>query len=347
VSKKRTVYIGLSITLSVVLIAYLFSQIKAHDLAQTLGHLYWPALFIYIGISLISAWLRAWRYKWLLRPQAISWRDMFLVTFIRNAFDDLLPARIGSLSYIYVLNKRLDFSFESAASTFVVAFVLDFLTLSPFLVLAVLAVGFGTATIPIPALLAFALGFFLLIFVVLWKIVPVSRFFLKIYQALLKILKADQKIKARVSVDKLQATIESLREFQKRRIYAPLYLLSLVIRLGKYISLYVLLFALLRSHGFGLQDISFWKTILGITGAELTSALPVKGIADFGTWESAWALAFQLMRFDAKLAILSGIGIHLITNLFEYGLGFLSVLILAVPFLQKARSVRSPSKKSH
>jgi hypothetical protein len=69
----------------------------------------------------------------------------------------------------------------------------------------------------------------------------------------------------------------------------------------------------------------------------MTSALPVKGLAGFGTWESAWAVAFRLMNFEAGLAVISGIGVHLITNLFEYGLGFLSILILAVPYLKRNR----------
>jgi hypothetical protein len=45
----------------------------------------------------------------------------------------------------------------------------------------------------------------------------------------------------------------------------------------------------------------------------------------------------MLMNFDRNLAILSGIGIHLITNLFEYSLGFLSILILAVPYFKKSK----------
>jgi hypothetical protein len=69
--------------------------------------------------------------------------------------------------------------------------------------------------------------------------------------------------------------------------------------------------------------------------------LPVKGIAGFGTWESAWAIAFQLMDFDQRLAILSGIGVHLLTNLFEYSLGIMSILILAFPLLKITRGQKS------
>jgi len=331
---KKTLYISISAALSIVLLWLLFSQIKTPELLQTLGHIYVPALLAYMGISLAAAVIRALRYKWLLRPYKIGWANMMLVTFIRNSFVDLLPTRLGALSYVYVLNRRLDFSFESATSSFVLSGIFDFLTLSPFLVLALLTVGFGSISVSLPALLAVAFVFFLISFMILWKIVPFSGLLLGICRAALRIFHFENKKWAMISVEKFQATIESLREAREKKIDLPLFFLSLLIRLGKYVSIYFLLFALLRSHGFSLSTFSFWKLILGITGAELTSILPVKGLAGFGTWESAWTLTFGLMNFDQSLTIISGIGVHLITNLFEYSLGIGSLAVLALPLLK-------------
>jgi hypothetical protein len=337
-SKNKIVYIFLSAAISIALFWLLFSQIKTEDIVQTISRIYLPALFTYMAVALLGAWLRAWRYKWLLKPQLISWGNILLVTFIRNSLIDLLPARLGSLSYIYVLNKRLNFSFEKATSTFVLAFFLDFLTLSPFLVAAVIAVGLGTTSISTPALLLISLAFFILIFLILWRIIPLSWSLLMTYQGILKALKSENKRLAKISVEKFRLTIESLSLINQRKIYFPIFILSLFIRLAKYISVYALFFSLLRSHGFSLHQLSFWKFILGISGAELTSALPVKGLAGFGTWESAWALTFRLMNFDPRLAIISGIGVHLLTNIFEYSLGIASILILAWPYLKKIRN---------
>jgi uncharacterized membrane protein YbhN (UPF0104 family) len=336
-SKNKIFYLALSLAISILLVGLLLSKIQTRDLIQTLANIYWPAFFLYVGTSLCSSWLRAWRYKWLLRPEPISWGKMFLVTFIRNGFDDLLPARIGSLSYVYVLNRRLNFSFESAASTFVIAFIFDFLTLSPFLGLAILIVGLGASAISGLALLLLSLLLFIIVFFILWQVIPIFRVLLNIYQSLLRFLKVQGKTGAQHSIAKLHMTMNSLSEIRARKIYLPMFLLSLLIRLGKYISLYFLFFALLRSHGFMIKDLSFWKTILGTTGAEMTSVFPVKGLAGFGTWESAWAVAFRLMNFEPGLAIISGIGVHLITNIFEYGLGLISILILILLYFQKRR----------
>lgn len=337
-TRNRIVYIALSLVVSAVLVGVLLSQVRAQDFGRILSGIYVPALLVYMAVSLVSTWLRALRYKCLLAPQPISWGNMFLVTFIRNSFEDLLPARIGSLSYIYVLNKRLGFSFESAASSFVVAFVFDFLTLYPFLIAALLAAGFSGEVFPMGALLAAAVFFFALFILILWKLVPLARAAVGVLRALLKALKRENKPKVRAALQKLGTTIQGLEDIRRRRIYGRLFFLSLVIRLGKYVSLFALFFALLQSQGFVLADLNLWKTVLGITGAEMTSALPIKGLADFGTWESAWVVALRLMHFDPRLAVLSGFGIHLITNLFEYTLGLVSLLVLLVPYFLRRRN---------
>jgi uncharacterized membrane protein YbhN (UPF0104 family) len=337
VLRNRLVYIALSAIVSLVLLFLLVSQIRTADIVATLSHIYMPALFAYMVVALLGAWLRSWRYKWLLQPQPITWGNILLVTFIRNSLIDLLPARLGSLSFIYVLNRRLGFAFETATSTFVVAFVLDFLTLSPFLITAVLAVGLGSDRISGPALLSISLAFFGLIFLALWKIVPLARVLLAVYRRILRLFAAGEKKFARVSLDKFELTVQILSLIRGRRVFFPVFLLSLSIRLAKYVSVYLLFFGLLRSHGFSFSSLSFWVFILGISGAELTSALPVKGLAGFGTWESAWALTFRLMRFDARLAVLSGIGVHLLTNVYEYALGIGSILVLAWPYFRKRR----------
>ncbi len=330
VPKRRTIAVALSVLISAALIVFLLTKINVKDIVQTFRQIYLPALLVYGAFSLSALSLRAWRTRRLLSPLFISWKNVFLVTFIRNGFEDLLPARLGSLSYIYLLNKSLGFPIETAASTFVVAFVLDFLTLSPFLMASILLAGWGGTNIPGPLLFAIALAYFLLVSAILWKIVPVSKIFLNIYERILRFLKAADAAWARRSLEKFRLTIDSLSGIQGRKDIIPLFSLSFFIRLAKYLSLYALLVAVLHSYGFGFEDLSFWKTILGITAAEMTSALPVKGLADFGTWESAWALAFSLMGLDLKYAVLSGIAVHVTTNLFEYGLSLVSILVLAV-----------------
>ena len=338
-AKNRLFYILLSFVVSAVLIWVLLSQIETKDLIQTLSRIYFPALVAFMVIALTGVVLRSWRYKWLLKPNLIGWGNIVLVTLIRNLFVDLFPARIGSLSYIYILNKRLNFSFEVATSTLVIAIIFDFITLSPFLFVSIFAVGIASTNFSLSALLLASLIFFLVIWLILWKISQIFSLMGKGLSILYKSLRLESRKWARISIEKIQLIKDHLVLTKKRKIFFPLFFLSLLIRLVKYGSLYFLLYSLLRSHGLTLERLSFWKTILGTTGAELTSALPIKGIGGFGTWESAWALTFRLMNFDSRLAILSGIGVHLLTNLFEYSLGVAAIFILAFPLLKRKRKI--------
>jgi len=341
VPKKKWIYFAVSTAVSLVLLLILLAQIRIRDLVQALENIYRPALGAYVAIALGTVWLRALRYRRLLRPEPISWKNVLLVTFVRNGFEDLLPARLGSLSYVYVLDRILGYSLETAASTFVVAMALDLMTLGPFLILAIGFVGFGTAEISGPLLFAGAVGYFGLMALLLWKIVPVMNVCLKIYQRALRAFRVDRDLPARRSVDKFKLIIRSLEQIRNRRTYPALFGLSLAIRLGKYLALYALLFAILRNSGFALTWLNFWKTILGISGAELTAFMPLKGIADVGTWASAWTIAFTLMKFDLKLAVISGLGVHAITNLFEYTLALAALATLAI--LKKAGRLRRPA----
>ncbi len=334
-NRRGVVYIAVSLALSVLLIGLLISRIDAAELGRTLTRIHVPGLLAYMAIALLGAGLRAWRYRLFLSPRPVRRRDILMATFVRNSFVDLLPARLGSLSLIYVLNKRLGFPFEAATSVFVASFVYDFLTLAPFVVGAALAVGLGSTAISSPALLAVAGAFFVIWILILARLAWFFRLAVRLYEKGLKLLRLETKKWAAASKEKLGATAGSLALIQEKRLALPFFVLSLGIRACKYVSIYFLLFALMRSLGFGFPELSFWKLILGITGAELTSALPVKGLAGFGTWESAWALTFGLMNIDQRFAVLSGLGVHLVTNIFEYSLGVGSLFLLALPFLRR------------
>lgn len=325
----------LSLTLSIGLIWFLMSRIEPNELFYTLKNIHFPALLIFMLFSLSASGLRAWRYKWLLAPYSISWFNILLVTFIRNVFVDLLPARLGSLSYVYLINRRLNFPFETAASTFILAFVFDFITLSPFLIVAVLMVGVGTSIATSPIFLfatVLFLGFILLVLRYLTFFINLG---IKIIRLGLSFFHLDNKKWATTGLDKLTEVNLELTDIKNRGTFWPVLTLSMILRLTKYGALTFLLWALLHSHGFSLSDLNFFKIILGITGAEFSSILPIKGIGGFGTWESAWALTFQLLHFERDLAILTGFGVHLIANFFEYIIGIFSIVIISFPFIKK------------
>jgi uncharacterized membrane protein YbhN (UPF0104 family) len=334
---KKWRYAAVSLAVSVILMALLLRQVEPGQVVRIFREIRWPAFFAYLALMLAGTVVRADRYKWFLKPTEIGWGPILLTTLVRNSLVDLLPIRLGSLSFIYILNRRLGYTFELASSAFILAFIFDFLTLGPFVVAAALLVGFGTTAFSNGPLLAVAVVFFAAIALVLWKLVPVLGWAGRLLNRAAALVHGQDKRWHRLAQDKLASTAETLGWVQRRKIFWPAFFLSLIIRFLKYFSLFFLLYALLRSRGFSLEASNFWKCVLGLTGAELTSVLPVKGLAGFGTWESAWALTLGFLGFDAQTAILSGIGVHLLTNLCEYSLGIGSILVLLVPYLRKRR----------
>ena len=327
--KSRWPLIVLSLVLSIVLLWILFRQLPAGEFAGMISTLFLPALLGYMGINLFTAFLRAWRYRILLRPVKIGWGDVMIATLVRNAFDDLLPARIGSLSYIYVLNDRLEKPFENSASSFVIALIYDFLTLGPFVLLALLAVGGGASGLSVGMMIGAAAVFFAVVVLIAWKIAFFVRLVRNVAFALMKKTKWFERpfvVRAFTNMDR---TVALLNQKGDRGVRPAVFLLSFLIRLFKYLSLFILLFAVLRNQGVAWSEMSFWKTVLGLTGAEMTAIFPIKGLAGFGTWESAWVAALQWMRFDPRLAILSGLGVHLLTNIYEYSLAIGGLVLLA------------------
>jgi len=326
-----------SLLLSLGLVGYLLSRIQLADLLQTFTRIYLPSLGLYGLLALLGSCLRAYRYRLLIGPERISPGGILLVTLIRNLFVDLLPAKLGSLSYIYLLVRRFGLPLETGTSTFILAAVFDALSLSPLLLLAIFMVGLGQTLLSTAQFALIALGFLLLLILALVSLAALLRLALRIGNRLLHALGLRERWGVPHLLQKMSLTIEAVEAIQGRGIYSAVFFLSILLRLLKYGSLYFLLHALLLNQGFPLAALNFWKVILGIAGAELSANLPVQGIGGLGTWETAFALAFRLMGYEERIAIVAGFGLHLITQLFEYSLGALAILLLALPALRSRR----------
>ena len=328
---KRSIYIIFSLGVTVGVAYYLFSSISLADIKQLILEIDRTLLIIFICLSFIMSFFRMWRYAYVLnalgyKPSLIA---LYLVTIVRNLFADLLPARIGTIIYIYLVNTRLKIPLSAASSSFAIAFLFDILAIFPIIIMIALlssAADINYTAITISALLLFVISLLLLI-------------------SLPKLLKLTSKAKA-IFPETLQAKLESLLsktaselgEMQSFTRNVKLLLLSLLIRVTKYSQLYVLLLALLIPTGYTIEQLPVPESLLGICAAEISASLPLSGIAGFGLYEGTWALVFQLVGLPAELAKASGLSHHLITQVWGYGLGVVALLLLLIPI-----SSRSPS----
>lgn len=60
--------------------------------------------------------------------------------------------------------------------------------------------------------------------------------------------------------------------------------------------------------------------------------LPISGLAAIGTWEAAWTLAFTRLGLDAEVAVISGFATHVLSQLHDYSLGIVALIVLMWPW---------------
>ena len=139
----RVLLVLVNLAITVAIFGYLFSHVRPGDVLDLLRNMDLRAVGMFLVLSLATSLFRLWRYRVLLR---LSGYDpppfpLFLIVLVRNAFSDLLPARLGTLIDVYFFTTRLRVPFAAAASCFSITFVFEILALAPLIVLAAFAAG--------------------------------------------------------------------------------------------------------------------------------------------------------------------------------------------------------------
>ncbi|MGH7819173.1 MAG: lysylphosphatidylglycerol synthase domain-containing protein, partial [Candidatus Binatia bacterium] len=265
----------------------------------------------------------------LLRGRA-PFLPLMLVTAARNFLVDLLPARVGSLSYVYLLTRRVGVPLEPVLSSFLLSFVYDLLAMALLLAVA-LSLEFGrfrgAATLAM-LLVVFAAGS-----------VIAFAFLAPALRLAARVLRRLRTAIARKAADVLSQTATETAAVGGPARISALLALSFVIRLLKFGAYWMLLLAVLHERGTTAADLPFWTVFLGIAGAELAATLPLHGIAGFGTYEAAWTIGFTQLGVDRDTAILSGFATHLISQAWDYSTG---VVALGVVLGRRGRARPSP-----
>ncbi|MCL7488547.1 MAG: flippase-like domain-containing protein [Desulfobulbaceae bacterium] len=341
-SRRRFWFFLFSVSVSGGIFIYLFTIISPAEIINLIRKMTPGWILLFLLFSFSQSFFRTWRYHVLLktsgyRPDTIA---LYLITLVRGFFSDLLPARLGTLIYIFLVQTRLGIPFGPAASSFAYSFLFDMISLAFLILFAVLqqgssvfspAVLIGSATLLGLAGIAilFMLPSLLGIMAAMSNSVPlVSQTY---RQRLYTALKGAEKDMART---------------REQGVFWRIMALSLGVRCSKYLSLYVLLLALVQPLGFAMESFPLPKVFLGLCSAELAASLPISGIAGFGAYEGAWALVFQLLGYPERMAVLTGISHHLFTQVYGYALGAVSLLILLLPWFKKT-SVREDPEGKH
>lgn len=313
----------ISLLVTCVIFWYLLSQIELTQLIDAAVSMDPTYLWMFTILLLLGTVARAIRF-WLLLGRSVSVSLLILITMSRNLFIDLLPARLGELSYVYLLTKRGGKATEDGLASVFLAILFDLIALAPLLLLAILMVGSGNnASRTLLATLAVMLG--IVGFSVMRLVVPVGNW------AAAQITVNGSSSWSAKAVRLIKRTVEALREVQHRKIFARVLLVSMVVRLCKFGSYYFLVLAIMTPLGYPIAVLGFFRVFLGVVSAELAAALPISGLGGFGTFEAAWTLSFSQLGFSTEHAVLSGILAHAVSQIVEYVLGIAALAYLMRP----------------
>lgn len=329
----RTINIVIVVGLGAYLVYFLLGRISFSDLKKSFFEAYVPSLVIGLTLMFSMDFFKAYRQKILIGTEDIRYIDMFLISLIRNAFNMVLPARTGELSYIYTLKRKFKIPVEIGVSTLMVGLIFELILVFCIAVISIIIVGINrysmssTSVIVISSLFLVAS---LLLLIFLSKFVGL---FIKFGNFLIKKFPGLRKRKVFTYLfDKLIETNKSIKIIQKRKIYWKVFLLSVATRVIKFTSYYFLIHAYLKPLGYDFADLSYWTILLATIAAELSAVLPTHAVAGLGTYEGAFVLAFVALGFPEQPAIIAGFNYHIINLIVTVIWGIIAVLIIVMPF---------------
>lgn len=340
---RRILFAILSTAVTVGILGYLFRFVSVEQVIDVIVNMDGAGLTGFIALSLAMSACRTWRYLVMLRLSGFrpGRAALFLVVVVRNFFSDMLPARIGTLVYVYLVTNRLGIPFGAAASSFALAFVFDMLALAPLLLAAIVLAGAGGSLDPVVLAAAAALLFAISVGV-LMALPTLARTAARVTRATTVLPERLRSSWSRAFDD----TCDDLGRIRRAGVYGRLLGISLLVRLAKYGSLYMLLYAMVEPLGYGFADLPPPEVLLGLVAPELAASLPISGLAGFGAYEGAWALVFGLLVFPQELATLTAISHHVFTQAYGASLGLSALAILMLPLIRWSpqRSASAPGE---
>ena len=286
---------------------------------------------LYFVFALAQAFFRAVRYRLLIKAagedQPPGLFHTCLVTLTRNMLVDMLPARLGELSYIGMMNKGYNVSGKACCSSLGISFLFDFMALL-FVIAGVLLYQVFTASLQmwlVSVLIVLSVVVFGMVAVVFAGIRVATKILGRILGSFTKRKVVRQGL---AFLEGLASAIEMSREAGVMRMVL---ILSLCVRFTKYLGLYCIFQAVVAPSFPDLAGAGFGGVLCSLLSAEAGASLPIPAFMSFGTYEAGGMLALTLLGFPAQVSKIAMLGIHIWSQAADYllgGVGFVTFLML-------------------
>jgi hypothetical protein len=316
--KNKIITRLLALIVTVSLLYILLSEVQIEEIVSTLLSL--DPFFLILGFVAYATTylLRALRFSILLHDE-LRISDLFSVVCAHNMANNILPARTGELSYVYLLNKICKKSIGDGFSTLVVARVFDFVFITLFFVVSALV----TSDLPEGSerVIQMAVLFLSVILFLLSTLLFFPRRFINFIEYIAGVLGAKESDLLRSFLSKVEEVLESFGKIRSigRAGFSKVFLVTFFI----WLVLYIMIFILARGMGIDLEFISM---MLASSFSVFTNVLPIQGVGGFGTVEGGWTIGFVALGLDLETAISTGFTYHIVVLIYVFILGLLGLL---------------------
>ena len=354
---KNIFRIALSIGVSFVILALLLHALSSGlpdsdrpSVFSALQQTVWQFVFAYFLLYLVTTFIRAYRYRLLIQVSGESnvptLKQMALVTGIRNMVVDMLPARLGELGYVGLLNRGYGVKVQHCVSSLTISIAFDLLALLVVVMLIVLKQLLGDGIEPWAIAAAFsALGLSLIALLGLFFLTPL---FAKFAKQRFNLEHTPTNKLGRwfyLLLRLLDDFSQSLTTVRRSGNTVSILSLSVVIRLLKYLGFYLLFIGVAMPSFAALAELPVEQVVSALIGGELGASLPIPTFMSFGAYEAGTALVFQILGItDQASAVVTMLCVHIWSQFVEYLIGgaLFAVFILINRQSKKAVSARSP-----
>ncbi len=314
--KKRKSLIAVVVT--VIFLGIMLTQINRSTLIATIGRI--NPIYLVVGF-LLYIWifvLRAMRMYIILEGRA-PLKTLLTILFVHNMFNNLLPARTGELSYVYLLKEKAGLNINYGLSSLMIARIFDLVGISFLFLLSFFVVKdlpFFITGVLMLVTVVLGLAFMFTILLLFY-----NKKFLNFLERFASKTRLDRIKYTRMALEKSGETVESFKIIKSKKVIAVSLALSVAIWLIA--SMMTFLF-LIEMEVY----LSIWKIFIASGIMVITTILPIHSIGGFGTIEGTWTAIYVALGVSAQVAFASGIGVHLIIVLYFLILGIIGFVLM-------------------
>ena len=301
----------ISLGFGIILISWLLLQLEWAETIDIIRNV--PLSFLMLGFVCygFSFYFRARRFRILLPPDK-QIDDLFPIVLIHYTALNIIPARLGELSYIYLLKKVNAISPGSSLSSLFMARVFDQIAISVLFFLSSFFAPFPTQRLKIVYM---GIGGILMMAIALLIVIL-------IYQE--SSLRWLQRLLIKFNLQRYHIIQRVIKETeQAANTFTYLHSKKTLLRISGYsfliwLSIFSVNYLLLTA--FGVQ-LSFVTILLVSTLIIFLGMFPLQLLGGVGIRETTWVFLVGSLGISKNTAIVSGFGAHIVTTLYLFVFG--------------------------